>query len=73
MVFSFSSKLIVGEKIGPEPAAEIMDVDGFGHDGGFGYGDDGGFGYGDDGGFNDDDSIDGEYYQPLILLTIGRI
>ena len=68
MVFSFSSKLIVGEMIGPEPAAEIMDVDDFGDDGGFGDG-----GFGDDGGFNDDDSVDGEYSQPFILLTIVRV
>ena len=78
MVFSISSKLIVGEMIGPEPAAEIMEVDGFGHDGGFGDGGfgDGGFGddgFGDDGRFNDDDSFDGEYSQPFILLTIVRI
>jgi len=73
MVFSISSKLIVGEMIGPEPAAEIMQVDGFGHDGGFGDGGFGDDGFGDDGGFNDDDSFDGEYSQPFILLTIVRI
>jgi hypothetical protein len=56
---------------------------GFGHDGGFG---DGGFGdgefanggfadgaFGNAGGFNNDDSFDGEYSQPFILLTIVRI
>ena len=73
MVFSISSKLIVGEMIGPEPAAEIMQVDGFGHDGGFGDGGFGDDGFGDDGRFNDDDSFDGEYSQPFILLTIVRI
>jgi len=73
MVFSISSKLIVGEMIGPEPAAEIMQVDGFGHDGGFGDGGFGDDGFGDDGEFNDDDSFDGEYSQPFILLTIVRI
>lgn len=43
--FSFSSKLIIDEMIGPEAAKEIIAVDDFG----------------DDGGFNDDDSVNGKY------------
>lgn len=49
--------------IGPQPAAEEMAVDG-------GFGDDGSFG--DEGGFgNDDNSLDGEYSQSFILLTVA--